>query len=60
MTVEFRDFANDLLRQCNVEGLPVVVVGHPVGGIPCEQAGALITDGVVDEVVRALTGGRMA
>jgi hypothetical protein len=60
VTDEFRDFARELLRQRNAEGLPVVAVGHPVGGIPREQAEALITDAVVEGVVQALTKGEVA
>lgn len=58
-TVEFNEFANSLLRQHSGEGLPVVIVGHPVGGIPREQAEALITGEVVENVVNALTRGKI-
>jgi hypothetical protein len=60
VTAEFRDVANNLLQQRSEAGLPLVVVGHPVGGITREEAEALITEDVVEEVVRALTKGEAA
>lgn len=54
MTDQFRGFAQELLEQRNAGALPLVVVQHPVGGIPREQAAARITDAVVDAVIAAL------
>jgi len=54
VTEQFRDFARELLAQRNAGALPLVVVQHPVGGIPREQAAARITDDVVRAVIAAL------
>ncbi len=54
VTDAFRGFAQELLEQRNAGSLPLVVVPHPVGGIPREQAAARITDAVVDAVIAAL------
>ena len=59
VTAEFHPFAGELLRQRNAAELPLVVVGHPVGGIPRGQAEALITDAVVQRVIQALTQGEI-
>jgi len=56
VTAEFVGFARELLRQRSAETLPLVVVGHPVGGIAPAEAEALVTDAVIAGVVRALTG----
>jgi len=53
-TSEFREFAADLLEQHGAASLPLVVVGHPVGGISREQAEALVTDEVVAGVIEAI------
>jgi len=42
-------------RALGMPGLPIVVVPHPVGGIPPEAARAL-ADGAIEEVHRVLTG----
>ncbi|MCC6747046.1 MAG: hypothetical protein IT371_05260 [Deltaproteobacteria bacterium] len=55
VTSSFHRFAADLLAQQNAKDSPLVVVGHPVGGLPRERASSLITDEVVDQVARALT-----
>ena len=60
VTEEFRQFAGELLAQRNAAGLPLVIVGHPVGGIAPEQAEGLITDLVVQGVVQGLTDGETA
>jgi hypothetical protein len=60
VTAEFHPFAGELLSQRNAAELPLVVVGHPVGGIPRGQAEALITDAVVQRVIQALTQGESA
>ena len=54
VTEEFRDFAQELLDQRSAGALPLAVVGHPIGGIPREQARALITEDVVKAVIAAL------
>ncbi|MCP3986601.1 MAG: hypothetical protein GY723_19630 [bacterium] len=48
------DFAENLLKQRNAGALPLAIVGHPVGGIPSADAAKLISDSVIDEIVRAL------
>jgi len=53
-TADFRSFAETLLNQRNAGSLPLVVVGHPVGGITRERAAELVSEQVVEAVVAAL------
>jgi hypothetical protein len=57
VTAPFREFSIELLAQRNAGVLPLVTVGHPIGGIPPELARDLVTESVVAEIVAALTGG---
>jgi hypothetical protein len=54
VTEAFHGFAQELLAQRNAGSLPLVVVPHPVGGIPRERAAARVTEDVIDAVVGAL------
>lgn len=56
-TEPFHAFSQELLRQRNADMLPLVVIGHPVGGIRPLQAEALVTPAVVEDIVAALTAG---
>lgn len=53
-TDDFRSFAATLLEQRNAGSLPLVAVGHPVGGIARERAAELISDAVVEGIIAAL------
>ncbi len=57
VTDAFQDFASQLLEQRNAGALPLAVVRHPVGGISPEQAAALISDKVLEDVIAALSSG---
>lgn len=52
-TTPFLGLSQDLLRRQNAEGLALVEVLHPVGGIPRDQAEARVTGGLVDLIVDA-------
>ena len=54
-TDQFDRFSRQVLRQRNAGDLPVVVIAHPLGGIPSGQAKARITADVLGAVVDALT-----
>jgi predicted alpha/beta hydrolase family esterase len=54
-TDQFDRFSRQVLRQRNAGELPVVVIAHPLGGIPSSQAKDRITAEVLGAVVRALT-----
>ena len=53
-TSDFQSFAATLLEQRNAGALPLVAVGHPVGGIPRERAAELVSEPVIDAVIAAL------
>lgn len=54
MTTAFSDFARQLLEQRQAAVTPLVEVGHPVGGIPSDEAANLVTDSVFDAIVTSL------
>ncbi len=54
-TDQFDRFSRQVLRQRNAGDLPVVVIAHPLGGIPAQLAKDRITADVLDAVVQALT-----
>ncbi len=54
-TDQFDRFSRQVLQQRHAGDLPVVVVAHPLGGIPAQQAKDRITADVLDAVVQALT-----
>lgn len=56
-TEAFHDFSRELLEQRNAQMLPLVLIGHPIGGIPEPAARALVTEDVVDHIVAALMEG---
>ncbi len=58
-TDQFDRFSRQVLRQRNAGELPVVVIAHPLGGIPSNQAKDRITVEVFEAVVNALTGADM-
>lgn len=53
------DLARDLLKTRNEESLPVVEIGHPVGGISSLEAEARVSGDVVSRTREALTGGKV-
>ncbi len=55
-TDQFDRFSRQVLRQRNAGELPIVVIAHPLGGIPSSQAKDRITVDVFEAVVNALTG----
>ena len=54
-TDQFDRFSRQVLRQRNTGDLPLVVITHPLGGIPSSEAQGRITPAVVEAVVSALT-----
>ena len=54
-TEQFDRFSRQVLQQRHADDLPVVVIRHPLGGIPAHEARARITPEVVETVVKALT-----
>ncbi len=52
---EFAALGANERRALGMPGLPIIVVPHPVGGIPPEAARAM-AEGTIAEVRRALTG----
>lgn len=55
VTEEFTDLAHGLLKERRETVLPVIEIGHPVGGIPPGDAEKRITTDVLDQVVSAFT-----
>ncbi|MCK6554896.1 hypothetical protein L6Q96_10000 [Candidatus Binatia bacterium] len=54
-TDQFDRFSREVLRQRNTGDLPLVVIRHPLGGIPAQDAQEKVTPAVVDAVISALT-----
>jgi hypothetical protein len=54
-TDQFDRFARQVLQQRNAGDLPIVVIAHPLGGIPANRAKDRITPELLDAVVNALT-----
>jgi hypothetical protein len=55
VTERFSDLATGLLREKRETDLPLIIVGHPVGGISRKKAKELINDDVLARTVFALT-----
>jgi len=56
-TTPFLGLSHDLLQRQNADGLPLVEVVHPVGGIPADQAESRVTSELIEAISESFAGG---